>query len=60
MENLTLLVNIDTLYVHMYIRGDGIWGISFLGMSIPRKAFLLYNFRRWNNVIKKRKNREKV
>ena len=26
--------------------GKEIWGVSFLGMSIPRKVFLFYNFRK--------------
>ena len=33
--------------------GKEIWGISFVGMSIPRKLFFLYNFRKWNIIIKK-------
>ena len=44
----------------MNIRGGGKGDlrISFVGMSIPRKVFLLYNFRKWT-IINKEKEKEK-
>ena len=47
MENLTLLVNIDTLYVqivHMYIRGDGkgnLRNIIFRNVNTKKSIFII-------------------
>ena len=59
-ENQTLLVNTDTLYICTYEDvGMEILGISFVGMSMPRKVPFLYNFRKWNIISKKKEQKKR-